>query len=228
METVAVFEKKIAIEPRDLNKINKNGLDDLILQKLRTEIEGKCSNHGWVLPNSLKLISRSLCQIENGRFTGSMITWVQAEGTVIYPTDGMNVVASVIKKNKMGMFAKYKDAIQIMIPRDLHLGNEDYESVAIGDDINIEIKKSTYQLNDPYILSVGIFLNKTNGEEVTETTGEGELESQDVDINALIEEEIDDSNNDELGSEKEDKEGYKEGETDDEDFEEDFEEEKST
>jgi hypothetical protein len=100
-----------------------------------------------------------MCQNESGRFTGMMVSWVQIESSVYFPTDGMQVIGEVLKKNKMGMFVTYENAIQIMVPRDLHLGEsfDDYEAVKIGDYIQVEIKKSRFQINDPYILSVGEF-----------------------------------------------------------------------
>ena len=158
METRAIFERKITLTPRELNKVSKiKSIDSLILEKVQRELEGKCSQHGWVIPQSLKLLSRSLCHCEAGRFTGAMTTWVQAEGGVYYPVDGMEFDAEVVKKNKMGMFVLYNDAIQVMVPRDLHLENEEYHDAGIGDKIRVEIKKSRFQVNDPYILSVGVF-----------------------------------------------------------------------
>ncbi len=158
METKAIFERKITLTPRDLNKVSKaKPIDALILEKVKQDLEGKCSQHGWVIPQSLKLLSRSLCHCEAGRFTGAMASWVQAEGNVYYPVDGMELEAEVLKKNKMGMFVLFNDAIQVMVPRDLHLENEEYHSVGIGDVIKVEIKKSRFQVNDPFILAVGVF-----------------------------------------------------------------------
>lgn len=158
METKAIFERKITLTPRELNKVSKTRpIDALILEKVKQDLEGKCSQHGWVIPQSLKLLSRSLCHCEAGRFTGAMASWVQAEGNVYYPVDGMELEAEVLKKNKMGMFVLFNDAIQVMVPRDLHLENEEYHGVGIGDVIKVEIKKSRFQVNDPFILSVGVF-----------------------------------------------------------------------
>jgi DNA-directed RNA polymerase subunit E'/Rpb7 len=158
METKAVFERKVALTPRDLNRVAKKvSIDDLIVEKLAADMEGKCSQHGWVIPGSLQVLSRSMCQSEPGRFTGSMVSWVQFEARVYYPIDGMVITGDVIKKNKMGMFVMYNDAIQIMVPRDLHLGDEAYDGVDVNDTVQVEIKKSRFQVNDPYILSVGVF-----------------------------------------------------------------------
>jgi hypothetical protein len=40
----------------------------------------------------------------------------------------------------------------------LHIGNEAFEAVTVGERVRVQIKKSRFQVNDPFILSVGIFL----------------------------------------------------------------------
>jgi DNA-directed RNA polymerase subunit E'/Rpb7 len=95
--------------------------------------------------------------LEKGRFTGSFIFNVQAEGTVLNPPDGTILEGEVIRKNKMGIYVSYKDAIRVIVPRDLHIGDEAFEMVEIGEKVQVEIKKSRFQVNDPYILSVGLF-----------------------------------------------------------------------
>lgn len=157
METIVVFEQKIALSPLEFNQLREKKLDDILLKKFAEENESQCSVHGWVIPDTLKILSRSMLQVEGGRFTGDMVSWVQVEGKVIYPVDGQRLVGYVLKKNKMGMFVMYQQAIQIMVPRDLHIGNEEFDSVAIGEQVEIELKKSRFQVKDKTILSVGIF-----------------------------------------------------------------------
>ena len=60
------------------------------------------------------------------------------------------------------MYVSYEDAIRIILPRDLHIGDEVFEAVEVGDQVRVEIQKSRFQVNDPYILSVGLFRGKTS------------------------------------------------------------------
>ena len=219
METRVVFEEKIALDPKDLNKVATKSIDTIVLEKLKNKLEGRCSSSGWVIPNTMKLLSRSMCQSMSGQFTGTMISWVQVEGTVIYPTDGMVVSGIVSKKNKMGLFVDYKNAIQIMVPRDLHLGDMSFDSIRIGDSVDVEIKKSKYQINDEYILSVGIYKGVTGAVEGVEGEVEGEVEgtegteaSSDAaeDVEGAIEE-FDIGIGEEDGQEGEEEEGQEEG-----------------
>lgn len=180
MESTAFFEKKISLSPKDLNKLKTTNIEELLLEKSKNLIEEKCSEQGFVLPGSIKLISRSMGYFEPARFTGDTVYYVKLEGKVIYPADGIRVIAEVHRKNKMGLYVIYKNAIRIQIPRDLHLGSEEYEDVKIGDQIEVELKRSKFQINDPYILASGVFIeNKTNS---TLSTINEEDESEDTTV----------------------------------------------
>jgi len=113
----------------------------------------------------LKLLSRSMGKSSSGRFVGDYIFYVQFQGNVINPPDGIVVEGEVISKNKMGVYCNYKNAIRIIIPRDLHIGNEQFDSILVGDSIKVEIKKTRFQVNDDNILSVGVFIEKSSSKD---------------------------------------------------------------
>jgi len=160
MEHTAVFEEQVSLTPKDMRD-KVASVEALVQDKLQARLEGRCSRHGFVLPGTIKVLSRSMGSLEKGRFTGSFIFHVQAEGNVLNPPDGVVIQGEVIRKNKMGMYVSYQDAIRVIIPRDLHIGDEAFEAVEIGEKVEIEIKKSRFQVNDPYILSVGTFRAST-------------------------------------------------------------------
>ena len=95
--------------------------------------------------------------VDSGRFSGDWAFLVKAKGRVLHPPEGTMVEVEVLKSNKMGIYAVYENAIRLMVPRDLHLGDEEFDSLKVGDRINVEIQKSRFQLRDPFIVSVGIF-----------------------------------------------------------------------
>ena len=67
------------------------------------------------------------------------------------------VEVEILKNNKMGIYAEYENAIRIMVPRDLHLGDEEFDQLKVGERIRVEIQKSRFQLKDPFIVSVGVY-----------------------------------------------------------------------
>ena len=162
MEHTALFEERASLTSRDLRG-QITDIDALLLQKLSTRMENKCSRHGFVLPGSMKILSRSMGYIEKGRFTGDIIFHLQLEGKVLNPPAGTPVEGIVIRKNKMGMYVSYDDAIRIILPRDIHIGNDEFEAVNVGQRVKVEIQKSRFQVNDAYILSVGLFRGVADG-----------------------------------------------------------------
>ena len=182
MESTAFFEKKINLSPGEFNEVKHESIDSLLEKKAKQLIENKCSEQGFVVPGTIKLISRSMGYFEAARFTGDANYYLKLEGKIIYPADGVRVVCEVIRKNKMGLYADYNNAIRIQVPRDLHIGSEEYEEVDVGDAIEVELKRSKFQINDPYILASALFITKKSGSKapISMTLEEGKEEVPEV------------------------------------------------
>jgi DNA-directed RNA polymerase subunit E'/Rpb7 len=170
MEQLAIFEEKVILSPADLRP-EITSFDDILLAKLKETLEGKCSRHGYVIPGSLELLSRSMGEAEKGHFTSDFLYYMKVQGKVYNPPDGLQVEGEVVRKNKMGLYVIINDAIRIMVPRDLHIGNEEFDSIDIGDKIRIEIKKSRFQVNDTHILSIGQWVSTGVEDTGVEDTG---------------------------------------------------------
>jgi DNA-directed RNA polymerase subunit E'/Rpb7 len=156
METEAFFQEKVYLTPKDLRN-DIESVDDILLDKLKERLEQRCSPNGYVLPGTLEILTRSTGMVDSGRFSGDWAFLVKAKGRVLHPPEGTMVEVEVLKSNKMGIYAVYENAIRLMVPRDLHLGDEEFDNLKVGDRINVEIQKSRFQLRDPFIVSVGIY-----------------------------------------------------------------------
>lgn len=156
MESEAFFQEKVYLTPLDLRS-EITSIDVILLGKLKARLEQKCSTHGYVLPGTLEILTRSAGSVDSGRFSGDWAFLVKAKGRVLHPPEGTEVEVEVLKSNKMGIYAVYENAIRLMVPRDLHLGDDDFDQLKVGDRIRVEIQKSRFQLKDPFIVSVGIF-----------------------------------------------------------------------
>ena len=228
MEATAFFEKKVSLNAKDLNKVGRTAkMDDLIMDKLRELLEDKCSEHGFVLPGTLSLVSRSMGYFEPGRFTGDAVYYVKASGQVLYPADGVRVIGEVLRKNKMGLYAVYRNALRIQLPRDLHMEGDiadQFDSIQIGDTIEIELKKSLFHVNDPNILTNGLFIAKKEpGAQVVEEKVEEAEEAEEK----KEEEEESEEEEEEESEEEEVEEGEEEESEEESDEEEEEEEEES-
>ena len=211
MESTAFFEKKINLSPGEFNEVKHESIDSLLEKKAKQLIENKCSEQGFVVPGTVKLISRSMGYFEAARFTGDANYYLKLEGKIIYPADGIRVICEVIRKNKMGLYADYNNAIRIQVPRDLHVGSEEYEEVEVGDTIEVELKRSKFQINDPYILASAIFITKKSGDRapISEVSKEGEAEEEAEGAEGDAEEEVEGA--EEVAEEEEGEEEEEEG-----------------
>ena len=212
MESTAFFEKKINLSPGEFNEVKHESIDSLLEKKAKQLIENKCSEQGFVVPGTIKLISRSMGYFEAARFTGDANYYLKLEGKVVYPADGIRVVCEVIRKNKMGLYADYNNAIRIQVPRDLHVGSEEYEEVEVGDIIEVELKRSKFQINDPYILASAIFITKKSGN-IAPISEEGKEEVSGEEEPEAVEAEEEGEEGEEDGEEEE---GEEEGQEEEE------------
>jgi hypothetical protein len=227
MESVAFFEKKLSLLPQEFNEVKSNSMDDILLKKAKETMENKCSEQGFVLPGSIVLHSRSMGYFEAARFTGDAVYYVKLEGNVIYPVDGIRVTGKVIRKNAMGLYVNYRDAIRIQVPRDLHLGNEIFDNVQVGDTVQVELKRSKFAINDLYILSSGVFIDvvdsnapalmepplmKAEAPEKTEGGGEDDEDDED-DEDEEDEDEEDEEDEDEEDEDEEDEDEDEDGDS---------------
>jgi len=160
MEQNVLFEQKVIIVPKDMNRFGQESLDSILLNQLRQNLDGKCNQHGYVVPNTLEIVSRSMGILEHGRYTGNIVFHVQAQGKVYNPVNGTRVTGKIEKKNKMGLYIIYNDAIRILVPRDLHIGSEAFEAKQPGEEVTVEIRKSRFQIQDLFILSIGVLVDE--------------------------------------------------------------------
>ena len=93
----------------------------------------------------------------------------------------------------MGLYVNYRDAIRIQIPRDLHLGNEVFDNVQVGDTVQVQLKRSKFAINDLYILSSGVFIDIVDSsaliDNIQEVNKEAEEEAEEEDADDEEEEE---------------------------------------
>ena len=178
MEHSVLFEEQVSLNSNDLSK-KISLINDILMEKVKNKLENKCSRYGFVLPGTLKMLSRSMGKASSGRFVADYLFQIQIQGDVLNPPDGEVLEGEVIRKNKMGIYLNYKNAIRIIIPRDLHIGNDDFDAVQIGDTVRVQIKKSRFQINDENILSVGLYLNNVKGDVEQEEDEEEEEEEDD-------------------------------------------------
>lgn len=156
MFSTVYLDERISILPAELNNIrSEDGIRDILLLKLREKHEGKCNSNGYVRPNSIELIARSMGQAENGRFTGNLIYDCKIKCEVLLPVAGTIIEGTVLKIVKMGAYVVHEEAIRILLPRDTHIDDDRFDSITQGSTVKVRIERSRFQANDLFIMAVG-------------------------------------------------------------------------
>jgi hypothetical protein len=175
------MDERVSLTPSEMNLLTSvESINELIEHKLREIHEEKCNANGYVRPDSIKLLGRSMGVAENGRFTGNFIFDCKFSCQVLFPTVGSKLKVNVIKMNKMGAYAVFEEAIRILLPRDLHLKNETFDTIKEGDVVEVQIDRSRFQAKDPFIMAVGRLVEDSSSD------ASGPSDQADIVLNALI------------------------------------------
>ena len=169
------LDERVSLTPGELNGIQTTDhIRDMIITKLKEKHEGKCNSNGYVRPGSLQVLARSMGTAQNGKFTGDFVYDCKTKCDVLFPTADSILEATVIKINKMGAYAIFEEAIRILLPRDLHIGNTTFDNIQENDALRIRIKRTRFDTNSPFIMAVGVLENQPDliddGDEVNNTS----------------------------------------------------------
>ena len=164
------LDERVSVTPSEMNAIHSaEEINDMIHRKLVEQHEKTCNANGYILPDSLELLARSSGAAENGRFTGNFMYDCKFKCTILYPTAQTVVSGVVLKINDMGAYAVYKNAIRILLARDSHIGNAEFETLQEGSTVNVRIDRSRFQTKDAYIMAVGTLVSVVPEEIVSPT-----------------------------------------------------------
>jgi DNA-directed RNA polymerase II subunit RPB7 len=169
-----VLIKRVCIKSKYLNE----NIDEYINNYLKNNIEGKCIDEGYVEPDSVKIIKKSIGSILGSRFTGDVTYDIIYTANVCNPISG-NIIGCKVKFiNKLGILAT-NGPITITIPKQLH-NDLDFEYIKIGDDIRIEVIAKKYSLNQKEIKIVAKIWNDNKKNKNTFVKKKDELISSDL------------------------------------------------
>lgn len=172
------FKTHVQLQPEELDE----RIEERLTIKLKKRYEGVCSRFGYIKPDTLTILTRSLGSFMKPHFNGHTRYEVLMVGEVCNPTQGMVVTAKVMAKNNLGILAessvvskgvaKPLPLLDILIPRrSAGIASEiDIDTVAIGDEVFVEVLGKRYQLNDTKISIIGRIVKERPGIPANETT----------------------------------------------------------
>jgi len=223
------FTTNINIKPSDIN----NDYEDLFIKKLKTDLEGICTKHGYIKKNSIKIIKRSIGSIIRQHFNGNLLYEVNCTADICNPVIGSIAKCKVKNKNTMGLLAQgfYNEdpVLEVIIPKiSAGIKSEiDLDQVNIGDDILVEVCGKKFVLYDKYISIIGKVIksknedikNKIYDEDDDDNDGETSETDvfEDIDGNIIDEEEHEDDDEEEEDDDDDDDDDKKDEDDDDDD-----------
>jgi DNA-directed RNA polymerase subunit E'/Rpb7 len=175
------MDQRVALSPSEFSKAAAD-IDSYLLSKIRKKLEGQCCMHGYVRPGSTRILARSMGQAEHGRFTGDFIFQCKIKIACLLPYVNQVFECRILTMNKLGAYVliveegRLREAMRILVPRDLHLGNEEFDNLQVGQGVRVRLLRSRFQTNDAYIQGVGLYEGRApsadakEGEPATEET----------------------------------------------------------
>jgi hypothetical protein len=155
-----ILEEFIYLKSADLN----NKIDDIILKKLKKKVEGKCIKIGYVIPNTINIIMRSMGIINNANFDGITTYKVKYTTDICNPAIGQHVQCQISNIDKSQIICYVdtpeKSPIEIYLFKHHHLGNIEFAELQPGDIINVKIGGSKWEYKDKQIISIAQYINK--------------------------------------------------------------------
>lgn len=146
------------------SKFLQQNMQRPILEQLQRDYEGRCAAEGFISRSSITVVSYSCGRIRytNDKDSGADYE-VEFQADVCFPHPGQRLRAPVTLRSKVGIHAEI-DPIKVLIPRDLHIGQEDFERVEVGDEIEFEVVGHKFKQQDDDIIVVGRLLTKVEPE----------------------------------------------------------------
>jgi DNA-directed RNA polymerase subunit E'/Rpb7 len=151
------LKKKVHIHSKFLQR----NMQASILAQLKMNFEGRCSSEGFIQRNSVTILNYSLGR--TNYIKGGVDYDVDFQADVCLPHPGQIFKAPIKLRSKVGIHAE-TPPIKILIPRDLHLGNADFDSAQVGEEIEFEVIGAQFKQQDADIIIVGRLIAKIEAE----------------------------------------------------------------
>jgi DNA-directed RNA polymerase subunit E'/Rpb7 len=148
-----LFERRALVRNIHLDsKFLQRNIQASLLAQLRHRYEGICVAEGYIQRGSLTVVEHSLGRTNFIR--GGLDYTVKFQADVCMPHPGQVFQMPVTLKSKIGIHAE-SIPIKTLLPRDLHIGNAEFEDIEEKDMIEYEVIGSRFQQGDDSIVVLG-------------------------------------------------------------------------
>lgn len=132
-----------------------------LLAQLRMKYEGVCIPEGFVQRRSITILEHSLGRIN--LIKGGLEYTVKFQADICMPHPDQVFRATVSLRSKIGLHAELLP-MKVLLPRDLHLGNGEFEDIKEKQEIEFKVVGSRFQQGDDSIVVLGTLTSVINPE----------------------------------------------------------------
>jgi DNA-directed RNA polymerase subunit E'/Rpb7 len=144
------------------SKFIQKNIQASLLAQLKMQYQGRCSAEGYIHKDSLTIVNYSLGRVDY--LKGGVNYSVVFQADICLPHPGQKFKAPVTLRSKIGVHAE-TGPIKVLIPRDLHIGNDQFDSIQPEEEVEFEVIGSQFKQGDEYIIVVGKLLGRKDAEE---------------------------------------------------------------
>lgn len=135
----------------------QRNIQSSLLSQLMGQIEGRCGIEGYVQPKTSVIVDYSLGKLNILR---SGVTYeVRFQADICYPRKGQLLRVPVIFRSKIGVHAE-QSPLRVLLPRDLHIGNPEFEAIQENDEIEFEVLGAEFKQNDEQVFVLGKLIKR--------------------------------------------------------------------
>lgn len=157
----ATIQKRISLNPRYLDENFTSYIEKIV----KNTIEGHCIKEGYIVPNTVIILKRSIGNMNNNQFNGNVIFDVTIGAKVCNIPVNCVIKANIKKVNKLGILAEL-GPLMIIVPKEIHQNKDPFKDMNIGDEIDLLVIGKTFNLNSK-IISVYAKLNSEAKKKIT-------------------------------------------------------------
>lgn len=140
------IKKRVSLNPRYLDENFPAYIEKIV----KNNVEGRCIKEGYVVPNTVIILKRSIGNMNNNQFNGNITFDITIGAKVCNIPVNSVIKASVKKINKLGILAEL-GPLMIIVPKEIHQDKEPFSKINIGDEIDLLVIGKTFHLNSNVI-----------------------------------------------------------------------------
>lgn len=149
--------KKVHIHAKYIQK----NIQASLLAQLKTHYQGRCLGEGYIHKDSFTILNYSVGRANYLR--GGVDYDVKFQADICMPHPGQRFHGKVMLKSKIGLHVELLP-LKVLIPRDLHLGNELFETTELESEVEFEVVGTQFKQGDEEIIVVAKLVGESKKE----------------------------------------------------------------